>query len=651
MRKHPFRILKHPINPSSRAPSTLAPAIRSLCGGGGAAVEAGAHARALKLGGAAAAAPRVRNALLNSYVRRGALDLAQKLFDEMPVRAPADWNSILSGYWKLGRKEKALELFDAMPVRNLISWTIMVTGFSRFGEVEEARKVFDAMPERNVVSWNAMLSGYAQNGVIEQALESVLGALLKRQLHVNCFVKTALIDMFANCGSLESGRKVFAEMGDPNLASCNAMIAAYMREGDVTAAREIFDGMKVKDVISWNSMISGYTQNGQWSVAIELFKEMVSVEGLRPDEITISSVLSACGHLGILHFGKWVVDYAKENKTRLSISGYNALIFMYSRCGVIEDAKRVFDEMTKRDVFSYNSMISGLAANGNGLEAIELMRAMEEECIEPDSVTYLGVLTACSHGGLPEEGRRVFNAIENPNVDHYACKVDLLCRAGRLDEARKVVDEMPMKPHAGLYGALLNAGRKYRNVNLGEFAAKELFKLEPENSGNYVLLSNIYASLGRWKDVDNIRRNMIARGVNKMVGCSWVEFNHVVHRFVVGDRSHHLSEEIYKVLQKLERKIRAMGYIPDKSCVLKDVDAEEKEEMVGTHSEKLTVAFGLLVFDTGQVIRVVKNLRICDDCHTFIKMISKIEGREIVVRDNNRFHQFSDGSCSCKDYW
>nr|CAD1838907.1 unnamed protein product [Ananas comosus var. bracteatus] len=413
--------------------------------------------------------------------------------------------------------------------------------------------------------------------------ESVLGALLKRQLHVNCFVKTALIDMFANCGSLESGRKVFAEMGDPNLASCNAMIAAYMREGDVTAAREIFDGMKVKDVISWNSMISGYSQNGQWSVAIELFKEMVSVEGLRPDEITISSVLSACGHLGILHFGKWVVDYAKENKL--------------------------------------------------------------------DSVTYLGVLTACSHGGLPKEGRRVFNAIENPNVDHYACKVDLLCRAGRLDEARKVVDEMPMKPHAGLYGALLNAGRKYRNVNLGEFAAKELFKLEPENSGNYVLLSNIYASLGRWKDVDNIRRNMIARGVNKMVGCSWVEFNHVVHRFVVGDRSHHLSEEIYKVLQKLERKIRAMGYIPDKSCVLKDVDAEEKEEMVGTHSEKLTVAFGLLVFDTGQVIRVVKNLRICDDCHTFIKMISKIEGREIVVRDNNRFHRFSDGSCSCKDYW
>nr|XP_010908160.2 pentatricopeptide repeat-containing protein At1g14470 [Elaeis guineensis] len=641
------------------------------------------HAHSLKLGHASDR--YVRNAIMNLYAQHGPIETAERLFDEMPERMVVDWNSMLSAYWKWDRKKEALRMFDSMPDRNVISWTVMVSGLSRAGEFEVARRFFDEMPERSIVSWNAMLSGYAQNGQAEEALrlfdrmmgvgiqpnettwvtvitacsmkgdlrcaESLVGSLTERNVNMNCFIKTALIDMYANCQSLAKARKIFEEMEDRNLVSWNAMIAAYTREGDLSAAKELFDIMPARDVVSWNSMISGYAQNGQWILAIELFKEMAIAKGLKPDEVTMSSIIAACGHLGALEFGRWLVCYINENQIRLNISGYNALIFMHSRCGSIEDARRVFREMSKRDVFSYNSLISGLASIGKCLEVLKLLKNMGEEGIKPDDITYLGVLIGCSHAGLLVEGCRVFEMIESPTVDHYACKVDLLGRAGRLDEAKRVIDGMPVKPHAGVYGALLNACRIHKRVELAEFAAQELFKLEPENSGNYVLLSNIYASAGRWGDVESVRGIMRKRGVDKMIGCSWVEFGGKVHQFVAGDRSHCRSEEMHKMLKEVGRKMRASGYIADKSCALRDVEEEEKEEIVGTHSEKLALGFALLVFDAKAVIRIVKNLRICEDCHVAIKMISKIEEREIVVRDNNRFHVFEDGRCSCEDYW
>ncbi|KAF3447013.1 hypothetical protein FNV43_RR12193 [Rhamnella rubrinervis] len=242
-------------------------------------------------------------------------------------------------------------------------------------------------------------------------------------------------------------------------------------------------------------------------------------------------------------------------------------------------------------------------------------KKMKEKGIEPDRVTYIGVLTACSHEGLLVEGRNVFNSIKDPDVDHYACLVDPFGRVGDLDEAKKLIESMPKEPHAGVYGSLLNASRIHRRMDLGELAANKLFELEPQNSGNYILLSNLYASKGRWEDVQRVR-----------------------------------EDDIYKLLATLRRKMRDAGYAADKSCVLRDVEEEEKEEMVGTHSENLAICFALLVSEAGAVIRV-KNLRMCWDCHTAFKMISKLEERKILVRDNNRFHCFSDGLCSCNDYW
>ncbi|WOK94547.1 hypothetical protein Cni_G03251 [Canna indica] len=568
------------------APSTFPILIKSL---GPAAVCV--HALVLKLGHDRDRF--VRNAVMSYYAYHGPIQTARQMFDEMSVKAIVDWNAMLSGYWKRGCNEEALRLFELMPERNVVSWTVMVTGLSRLGELEAARRLFDSMLERSVVSWNAMLSGYVQNGRVDEGLrlfeqmmsagvqpnettwvsviaacaakrdprlaESLLGSIAESKIYMNSFIKTALIDMYASCGSLAKARQIFDEMDDQNLASQNAMIAAYAKDGDLGGARELFDSMPSKDVISWNTMISGYAQNSQWGLAIELFREMTMVKGLKPDEVTMSSVISACGHLGSLEFGRWLVDYIEENQIKLTVSVRNALIFMYMSCGSPKDAKRVFQEMPKRDITTYNSLIFGLAANGNGHEALVVMKRMEEG-IEPNNITYLGVLTACSHAGLTEEGCKVFEMIQIPTVDHYACKVDLLGRAGYLDEAKKVIEEMPVRPHAGVYGALLHASRIHKNIELGEFAAEELFKLEPEDAGNYVLLSNIYASARKWGFADNARRSIRESGVDKVRGCSWIELNSKVHQFVAGDQSHWQSEEIYEVLMVLYRNMTSFGY-------------------------------------------------------------------------------------------
>ncbi|XP_059313448.1 pentatricopeptide repeat-containing protein At1g14470 isoform X2 [Lycium ferocissimum] len=591
----------------------------------------------------------IRNAIMDMYGKFGPVEIARELFDEIPERAVADWNAMISGYWNWGNEVEARGLFDLMPEneKNVVTWTTMVTGYSRRKDLENARKYFDRMPERSVVSWNAMLSGYAQNGCAEEVIrlfnemmscgvcpdettwvtvisscsshgdaslaERLVEMINEKGVRLNCFAKTALLDMYAKCGNLDMARKIFDELGKyKNLVTWNAMISAYARVGDLASASELFDKMPEKNVISWNSIIAGYAQNGQSKVAIDLFKDMITKDVL-PDEVTMVSVIAACGHLGALEFGNWAVNFLEKHQIKLSISG--------------------------------------LAAYGNAIEAVELLWKMKKENIEPDRITYIGVLTACSHGGLLEEGQRVFDSIKDPDSDHYACMVDLLGRNGKLDEAKCLIGSMAMHPHAGVYGSLLHASRVHKRIDLGEFAASKLFEIEPENSGNYVLLSNIYASARRWEDVDRVRGLMTIGGVNKTTGWSWIEHEGEMHRFIVGDRSHERSADVYRVLAETEKKMRQAGYMADKSCVLKDVEEEEMEEMVGTHSEKLAVAFALLVTEPHSVIRVVKNLRICRDCHTAIKIISKLEGREIIVRDNNRFHCFSEGQCSCGDYW
>lgn len=407
--------------------------------------------------------PYVRNVMMDMYAKHESVESARKVFDQITHRMGSDWNVMVSGYWKWGKKEEACKLFDMMPQSKIdaVSWTVMITGFAKLKDLENARRYFDRMPEKSVVSWNAMLSGYAQNGFTDETLRlfndmlrlgvrpnettwvtvisacssradlSLAHSLVKlideRRVRLNCFVKTALLDMHAKCRDILSARRIFNELGTQrNLVTWNAMISGYARIGDLSSARQLFDTMPERNVVSWNSMIAGFAHNGQPALAIEFFKAMIDSGDSKPDAVTMISALSACGHMDDLGLGDWIVNYIAKNQIKLSVSGYRSLIFMYARCGNLREAKRVFDEMNERDVVSYNTLISAFAASGDGVETLNLLSKMKEEGIEPDHVTYTGVLTACNHSGLLKEGQRIFESIRNPSADHYSCMDDLL---------------------------------------------------------------------------------------------------------------------------------------------------------------------------------------------------------------------------------
>ncbi|KAG2598795.1 hypothetical protein PVAP13_5KG395100 [Panicum virgatum] len=349
--------------------------------------------------------------------------------------------------------------------------------------------------------------------------------------------------------------------------------------------------------------------------------------------------------------------------SRLIKAGYgvgcfvgNALLAMYFKCGNMEEAHNAFEEMEERDVVSWNTMIAGYARHGFGKEALEVFDTMRKTSTKPDDITLVGVLAACSHSGLIEKGVSYFYSMHHDfgvtaKPEHYTCMIDLLGRAGRLDEAVSLMKDMPFEPDSTMWGALLGASRIHRNSELGRSAAEKIFELEPENAGMYVLLSNIYASSGKWRDVDKMRAMMYERGVKKVPGFSWIEVQNKVHTFSVGDCVHPEKEDIYAFLEDLDMRMKKAGYISATDMVLHDVEEEEKEHMLKYHSEKLAVAYGILKIPPGRPIRVIKNLRVCEDCHTAFKYISAIEGQLIILRDSNRFHHFRDGSCSCGDYW
>jgi pentatricopeptide repeat protein len=312
--------------------------------------------------------------------------------------------------------------------------------------------------------------------------------------------------------------------------------------------------------------------------------------------------------------------------------------------------------MTTRDVVAWNTMLGGYAMHGLAKEALELLERMCEEGIEVDNVTLVALLSACSHLGLFDEGMHYYESMGlvygvSSTVEHYACMVDLLGRAGHLDEAEDLIKTMPFEPNVAVWKALLGACRVCGNVEMGERIAKEVIYLDPGNSAGYVLLSNIYAAAGKWDNSADIQCQRLERGVKKEPGCTWIEVNNEMHSFMVDDRGHPHITEIHAKLRKLSAQMQEIGYVPDTRFVLHDVDEEEKALQLCYHSEKLAIAFGLISTPPGTSLRIFKNLRICGDCHTATKFISRIVGRTIIVRDAHRFHHFEDGYCSCRDYW
>lgn len=300
--------------------------------------------------------------------------------------------------------------------------------------------------------------------------------------------------------------------------------------------------------------------------------------------------------------------------------------------------------------------MKGYAMHGKAKDTIEMFHMMLQRGQKPDPVTFTCLLSACTQNGLTEEGWHYFNSISKEHgveakMEHYACMVTLLSRVGKLEEAYSIIKEMPFEPDACIWGALLSSCRVHHNLNLGKIAADKLFLLEPDNPGNYILMSNIYASKGMWDEVNRIRDVMKSKGLKKNPGCSWIEIGHRVHMLLAGDKSHPQMEEIMQKLDKLGIEMKKSGYFPKTDFALQDVEEQDKEQILCGHSEKLAVVLGLLNTSPGQPLQVIKNLRICDDCHEVIKVISRLEGREIFVRDTNRFHHFKDGVCSCGNFW
>ncbi|CAL4978179.1 unnamed protein product [Urochloa decumbens] len=353
--------------------------------------------------------------------------------------------------------------------------------------------------------------------------------------------------------------------------------------------------------------------------------------------------------------GEWARVYMSRQGIKMDVFVGNALIDMYSKCGSVERALDVFKEMHSRDKFTWTAIILGLAVNGHGEEAIDMFHRMIKVSEAPDEVTFIGVLTACTHAGLVDKGREFFLSMIHsykiaPNVVHYGCIIDLLGRAGKITEALETIDQMPMTPNATILGTLLAACRVHGNLDVGELVAQRLLELDPDNSMVYVLLSNMYAKSNRWEDVRRLRQSIMEKGIKKEPGCSLIEMNGMIHEFVAGDRSHPMSNEIYSKLGNIITDLKNVGYFPDVTEAFVEVAEEEKQNVIYWHSEKLAIAFALLSSEPNTVIRIVKNLRMCLDCHNAIKLISRLYGREVVVRDRTRFHHFRHGFCSCKDY-
>eukprot|EP01018_Ginkgo_biloba_P013193 Gb_32457 [translate_table: standard] len=600
----------------------------------------------------------VESALVDMYAKCGSIEKARHVFDKMHQRSAVSWTTMVAAYTQNGRVDEALKLFQKMPERDVVSWTAMIAGYVQNGQSVEALKLFREMQLGSVKpdskTFASVLSACTNLAAHEQGLE-IHEEIIRSGLQYDVFVESALVDMYAKCGNIEEARNVFDNMYERNAVSWTSMIAGYTKNGHVDEALKLFQEMPDQDTISWTTIISGYVQNGQCVEALQLFQQM-QLSGMKLAANTFASILPACTNLAALEQGMEIHEEIVRSGFASNIFVQNALIDMYAKCGNIKMAQDLFDKMPQRDVVSWTAMIAGYAMHGCGKEALKLFEQMQQSGTNPNHITLVCVLSACCHAGLVDKGRQYFNSMSQyyhvtPAMQHYVCMVDLLGRAGRLDEAHSFINNMPIKPDATVWSCLLSACRIHKNIELGEYVAERLFDLNPKNASPYVLLSNIYAAAGRWDDTEKLRRLMKDRKVKKLPGCSWIEVNKQVHSFLAGDRSHPQLQKIYVKLDRLSRQMKAAGYVPDTRFVLHNVEEEQKERILYHHSEKLAIAFGLISKSPGTVIRIIKNLRVCSDCHCAIKFISKIIGREIVVRDANRYHCFKHGHCSCGDYW
>lgn len=638
----------------------------------------------------------VLNSLITYYFKSRRVKDAHKLFDELSDRDVVSWNCMISGYIANGVAEKGLEVFKEMLNLgfnvDLATMVTVLSGcancgalmfgravhafalkacfskeisfnntlldmYSKCGDLDGAIRVFEKMGERSVVSWTSMIAGYAREGVFDGAIRLFRG-MVREGIEPDVYAITSILHACACDGLLEIGKDVHDYIKENDMQSSlyvsNALMDMYAKCGSMADAESVFNQMPVKDIVSWNTMIGGYSKNSCPNEALDLFVAML--QKFEPDGVTMACILPACASLAALERGREIHGYILRHGISADRNVANAIVDMYVKCGVLVLARSLFDMIPAKDLISWTIMIAGYGMHGFGCDAIATFNDMRQAGIEPDEVSFISVLYACSHSGLVDEGWRFFNMMRyecniEPKLEHYACMVDLLSRTGNLSEAYRFIETMPVAPDATIWGSLLCGCRIHHEVKLAEKVAEHVFELEPDNTGYYVLLANVYAEAEKWEEVKKLREKISRRGLKKNPGCSWIEIKGKVNIFVAGGSSHPHAKKIESLLKRLRLEMKREGYFPKTRYALINADEMEKEVALCGHSEKLAMAFGILNLPAGQTIRVTKNLRVCGDCHEMAKFMSKTARREIVLRDSNRFHHFKDGRCSCRGFW
>ncbi|CAH8374985.1 unnamed protein product [Eruca vesicaria subsp. sativa] len=631
--------------------------------------------------------------LVDASLKCGEIGYARKVFDEMPERHIVTWNSLISWFIKCRRSKEAVEMYRLMimnsvlpdeytlssvfkafsdlreaqrshgvavvlglEVGNVFVGSALVDMYVKFGKTREAKLVLDRVEEKDVVLITALIVGYSQKGEDVEAVKA-FKSMLVEGVQPNEYTYASVLISCGNLKDVSNGKLIHGLMiksgFDSALGSQTSLLTMYLRCSLVDDSLWIFKCIEYPNQVTWTSLVSGLVLNGREEMALIEFRNMMR-DSVKPNSFTLSGALRGCSNLAMFEEGRQVHGIVlKYGLDRDKYSG-SGLIDLYGKCGCSDMARLVFDTLNEVDVISLNTMMYSYAQNGLGREALELFERMVNLGLQANDVTVLSVLLACNNSGLVDEGCEFFDSFRKNKVvltnDHYACMVDMLGRAGRLEEAELLINEV-VNPDLVLWRTLLSGCKLHRNVEMAERLKRKILEIAPGDEGTLILMSNLYASTGRWKRVIEMKSDMRGMKLKKSPAMSWVEVDRERYTFMAGDLfSHPNSDQIFETLEELMKKAKDLGYVEDKSCVFQDMEESAKERSLHQHSEKLAIAFAVWR-NVGGSIRILKNLRVCVDCHSWIKIVSRVIKREIICRDSKRFHHFRDGSCSCRDYW
>ncbi|WOH04877.1 hypothetical protein DCAR_0624289 [Daucus carota subsp. sativus] len=571
-------------------------------------------------------------------------------------------NALIRFYSKCRNVSSVVSLFESMHLKDIITWTEMMMAYMAFGLVDKAVETFNRMPEKNSVSCNAVLGGLCQNGRGIMAL-NMFSKMVEKGVELTDFTLASVVNA---CGLLREKRTSEMIQGfvikfgsGSNDYIESAMVDMSTRCGRMSDAEKMFRSrpLNQSSPLIWTSMICGYARNGQPYESASLYCLGYSEGTMAVDEVLSASVLGVCGTLGSSVFGGQVHCHAIKSGFLSDTVVENAIMSMYFKCGNIKEATAVFKAMPTPDIVSWNGLMAGYILHRQGDLTLTAWEEMQQAGLPPDSTTFLILLSAYKYtiSDLVYDCRKLFvsmNAVYGvePASEHYATFVSVLGFWGHLEEAEEVIIRMPIQPEPSVWRALLDSCRIHMNTDIGKRAAKQILLSEPQDPSTYILVSNLFSASGRWHCSEMIKEKMREKGFRKLPVRSWIFHQNRAHFFFARDKSHFQSKDINKGLEILVMECLKAGYVPDTSFVLHEVEEYQKKDFLFYHSAKLAVTYGLLMTEPGKIIRVMKNVILCGDCHTFFKYVSVITKREIHVRDSSGFHCFWNGQCSCKDY-